>query len=110
MCFTCWEWAGIDEVDTPEANMTVLSSVQDADLNSAFLVGIHLLLEKIVLILLINFEDNTVTFIGGLCVFTPHIFLLWTLLPSFPSNKCIELSLCEEWLMKGEFTSVCVFW
>lgn len=84
MCFTCWEWAGVDEVDTPEANMTVLSSVQDAALNSAFLVGIHLLLEKIVLILLINFEDNTVTFIGGLCVFSlPTFFFCGHFSPAF---------------------------
>lgn len=69
-------------MDTPEANMTVLSSVQDADLNSAFLVCIHLLLEKIVL--LINFEDNTVTFIGGLCVFLlPTFFFCGHFSPAF---------------------------
>lgn len=68
-------------MDTPEANMTVLSSVQDADSDSAFLVGIHLL-EKIVLILLINFEDNTV--IGGLCVFSlPTFFFCGHFSPTF---------------------------
>lgn len=58
MCFTCWERAGVDEVDTPEANATVLSSVQDADFDTAFLVGIHHLLKEIVLILLTTLKTT----------------------------------------------------
>lgn len=44
-----------------------------------------------------------------MCVFSPHIFLLWMLPPNSPSNKCRELATDEEWLMKAEFISVCVF-
>lgn len=108
VCFTCWEWAGVDEVDTPGANTTVLSSVHHADLSAAFLVGIHRFLEKIVFILLTNFEDNTV--IGGYVCFLPHIFLLWLLPPNSPSKKCRDLEMSEERQMKGVFISACVFW
>lgn len=61
-------------MDTPEENATVLSFVQDADLQTAFLVGIHCIPEKIVLILLTDFEGYTATVISGLCVFSPPTF------------------------------------
>lgn len=94
-------------MDAPEANTAVLSFVQDADFDAPFLVGIHCLLEKIVLILLTTFEDNAVTVIGGLCVFSPLTFFWWE---NSPSNKCRELAIYEEQLMEGEFISVCVLW
>lgn len=68
-------------MDAPEANAAVLCSVQDADLGTAFLVGSRCLLKKMVLILLTNCEDNTVTVIGGLCVFSPAPFFCYGCFP-----------------------------
>lgn len=87
-----------------------LFSVQHADLGAAFLGGIHCLLEKIVLILLTNFEDNIVTVIGGLCVFSPPHFSAVDASPQLFSNKGRELAMSEERQMKQELISVFVFW
>ena len=69
MCFRCSGWAGVDEMETPEASAAVLSSVRVLIL--VLLFGRYSSgAREDVLIFLTNFEDNTVTVTGGVYVFS----------------------------------------
>lgn len=70
MCGVCSEWARLDEAETPEASMfmmLILIPFLDRE-------NLHLLLEKMVLIFLTNFEDTALTVIGGVHIFSSPIF------------------------------------